>query len=138
MKVLPPLDDWMTRRPFLSRSAPARPADLPGTDALRNPPSAESAAAGGRTTDYMRNLPVEHGVLPSCDERLARFQCWAVTTRQRITTEEHPNLVPGASGGVWSVEKRSATGWAPSTTPASNVADPVALAKDVVINPARH
>jgi hypothetical protein len=42
----------------------------------------------------MRNLPVEHGVLPSCDERLARFQCWAVTTRQRVTTEEHPNLVP--------------------------------------------
>ncbi len=33
----------------------------------------------GRTTDYMRSLLVEHGVLPSRDERLARFQSWAVT-----------------------------------------------------------
>ncbi|BBX96694.1 hypothetical protein [Mycobacterium lacus] len=39
----------------------------------------------GRTTDYMRNLLVEHDVLPSRDERLARFQSWAVAAQQRIT-----------------------------------------------------
>jgi hypothetical protein len=58
----------------------------------------------GRTTDYMRSLLVEHGVLPSRDERLARFQSWAVTAQQRITTEEHRKLV--ARFIRWSLEKR--------------------------------
>jgi hypothetical protein len=58
----------------------------------------------GRTTDYMRNLLVEHGVLPSRDERLARFQSWAVTAQQRITTEAHRKLV--ARFIRWSLEKR--------------------------------
>ncbi|MGY4649801.1 hypothetical protein ACVWWN_003597 [Mycobacterium sp. URHB0021] len=47
----------------------------------------------GRTTGYMRNLLVELGTLPPRDERLARFQSWAVTAQQRITTEEHRKLV---------------------------------------------
>jgi hypothetical protein len=58
----------------------------------------------GRTTDYMRNLLVEHGVLPSRDERLTRFQSWAVTAQQRITTEEHRKVV--ARFIRWSLEKR--------------------------------
>jgi hypothetical protein len=58
----------------------------------------------GRTTDYMRNLLVEHGVLPSRDERLARFQSWAVTAQRRITTEEHRKLV--ARFIRWNLEKR--------------------------------
>ena len=58
----------------------------------------------GRTTDYMRNLLVEHDVLPSRDERLARFQSWAVTAQQRITTEDHRKLV--ARFIRWSLEKR--------------------------------
>ena len=58
----------------------------------------------GRTTDYMRSLLVEHDVLPSRDERLARFQSWAVTAQQRITTEEHRKVV--ARFIRWSLEKR--------------------------------
>ena len=58
----------------------------------------------GRTTDYMRNLLVEHAVLPSRDERLARFQAWAVTAQQRLTTEEHRNVL--ARFIRWSLEKR--------------------------------
>jgi integrase len=58
----------------------------------------------GRTTDYMGNLLVEHDVLPSRDERLARFQSWAVTAQQRITTEDHRKLV--ARFIRWSLEKR--------------------------------
>jgi len=58
----------------------------------------------GRTTDYMRNLLVEHDVLPSRDERLARFQAWAVTAQQRLTTEEHRNVL--ARFIRWSLEKR--------------------------------
>jgi integrase len=58
----------------------------------------------GRTTDYMRNLLVEHGVLPSRDERLARFQSWALAAQQRITTEEHRKVV--ARFIRWSLEKR--------------------------------
>jgi integrase len=58
----------------------------------------------GRTTDYMRSLLVEHGVLPSRDERLARFQSWAVAAQQRITTEEHRKVV--ARFIRWSLEKR--------------------------------
>ena len=46
----------------------------------------------------------EHGVLPSRDERLARFQSWAVTAPQRITTEEHRKVV--ARFIRWSLEKR--------------------------------
>jgi len=58
----------------------------------------------GRTTDYMRSLLVEHGVLPSRDERLARFQSWTVAAQQRITTEEHRKVV--ARFIRWSLEKR--------------------------------
>jgi hypothetical protein len=58
----------------------------------------------GRTTDYMRNLLVEHDALPSRDERLARFQSWAGTAQQRITTEDHRKLV--ARFIRWSLEKR--------------------------------
>jgi hypothetical protein len=47
----------------------------------------------GRTTNYMRNLLVEHGALPSRDERLATFQSWAITAQQRINTEEHRKVV---------------------------------------------
>ena len=58
----------------------------------------------GRTTDYMRSLLVEHGALPSRDERLARFQTWAVTAQQRITTDEHRKVL--ARFIRWSLEKR--------------------------------
>jgi hypothetical protein len=58
----------------------------------------------GRTTDYMRSLLVEHGIFPSRDERLARFQSWAVAAQQRITTEEHRKVV--ARFIRWSLEKR--------------------------------
>jgi len=58
----------------------------------------------GRTTDYMRGLLVEHGALPSRDERLARFQTWAVTAQQRITTEEHRKVL--ARFIRWGLEKR--------------------------------
>jgi hypothetical protein len=58
----------------------------------------------GRTTDYTRNLFVEHGVLPSRDERLVRFQSWSVTAQQRIITEEQRKLV--ARFIRWSLEKR--------------------------------
>jgi len=30
----------------------------------------------GHTTNYVRSLLVEHGALPSRDERLVRFQVW--------------------------------------------------------------
>jgi integrase len=58
----------------------------------------------GRTTDYVRGLLVEHGALASRDERLARFQSWAVTAQQRITTDEHRKLV--ARFIRWSLGKR--------------------------------
>lgn len=58
----------------------------------------------GRTTDYMRSLLVEHGALPSRDERFARFQSWVVTAQQRITTEEHQKMI--ARFVRWSLEKR--------------------------------
>ena len=57
-----------------------------------------------RTTDYVRGLLVEHGVLASRDERLARFQSWVVTAQQRITTDEHRKLV--ARFIRWNLEKR--------------------------------
>jgi len=58
----------------------------------------------GRTTDYIRSLLVEHGVLPSRDEKLARFQSWSVTARQRITTDEHRKVL--ARFIRWNLEKR--------------------------------
>ena len=58
----------------------------------------------GRTTNYMRSLLVEHAALPSRDERLARFQTWAVTAQQRITTDEHRKVL--ARFIQWSLEKR--------------------------------
>jgi hypothetical protein len=58
----------------------------------------------GRTTEYMRSLLVEHGVLPSRDERLAKFQSWAVTAQQTIGTEEHRKVVTRFIR--WSLEKR--------------------------------
>jgi hypothetical protein len=58
----------------------------------------------GRTTNYMRNLLVEHGALPSRDERLATFQSWAITAQQRINTEEHRKVV--ARFIRWSLERR--------------------------------
>lgn len=58
----------------------------------------------GRTTEYMRSLLVEHGMLPSRDERLAKFQSWAVTAQQSIGTEEHRKVVTRFIR--WSLEKR--------------------------------
>jgi integrase len=58
----------------------------------------------GRTTNYMRSLLVEHGVLPSRDERLARFQTWAAAAQQRIANEEHRKIV--ARFTRWGLEKR--------------------------------
>jgi len=58
----------------------------------------------GRTTNYMRSLLVEHGALASRDERLARFQSWAITAPQRITTEEHRKVLSRFIR--WSLEKR--------------------------------
>jgi hypothetical protein len=58
----------------------------------------------GRTTDYMPNLLVEHDVLPSRDERVARFQSRAVAAQQRITTKDHRKLV--ARLIRWSLVKR--------------------------------
>lgn len=47
---------------------------------------------------------VEHGALPSRDEKLARFQSWAVTAQDRITTEEHRKVI--ARFIRWNLEKR--------------------------------
>jgi hypothetical protein len=58
----------------------------------------------GRTTNYIRDLLVEHQVLPSRDEALARFQSWAATAQQRITTDEHRKVV--AQFIRWRLEKR--------------------------------
>jgi hypothetical protein len=58
----------------------------------------------GRTTDYMRSLLVEHDALASRDERLARFQSWAVLAQQRINTDEHRKVI--ARFIRWSLEKR--------------------------------
>jgi hypothetical protein len=58
----------------------------------------------GRTTDYMRSLLVEHDALASRDERLARFQSWAITAQQRITTDEHRKVI--ARFIRWSLAKR--------------------------------
>lgn len=58
----------------------------------------------GRTANYMRSLLVEHGALPSRDERLARFQTWAAAAQQRIANEEHRKAV--ARFTRWGLEKR--------------------------------
>jgi hypothetical protein len=58
----------------------------------------------GRTTNYIRNLLAEHGVLPSRDEALARFQSWSVTAQQRITIDDHRKVI--AQFIRWSLEKR--------------------------------
>lgn len=58
----------------------------------------------GRTTNYIRSLLVEHGVIPSRDERLAQFQFWVAMAQQRITTAEHRKIV--ARFIRWSLEKR--------------------------------
>ncbi len=58
----------------------------------------------GRTTDYVRGLLVEHGALASRDERLARYQSWAIAAQQRITTDERRKLV--ARFIRWNLEKR--------------------------------
>jgi integrase len=52
----------------------------------------------------VRSLLVEHGALPSRDEKLARFQSWAITAQQRITTEEHRKVL--ARYIRWGLEKR--------------------------------
>jgi hypothetical protein len=58
----------------------------------------------GRTTNYVRSLLVEHGVLPSRDERLARFQVWSADALERVTTDEHRKVV--ARFVRWGLEKR--------------------------------
>lgn len=58
----------------------------------------------GRTTDYLRSLLVEHGALPSRDERLARFQAWAATKLDRITTDDHRKVITRFVR--WGLEKR--------------------------------
>jgi integrase len=52
----------------------------------------------------MRSLLVEHDALASRDERLARFQSWAVLAQQRITTDEHRKVI--ARFIRWNLEKR--------------------------------
>jgi hypothetical protein len=54
------------------------------------------------TTNYIRDLLVEHEVLPSRDEALARFQSWSVTAQQRITTDDAQFI-------RWRLEKRLRT-----------------------------
>ena len=58
----------------------------------------------GRTINYIRDLLVEHQVLPSRDEALARFQSWVATAQQRITTDEHRKVV--AQFIRWRLQKR--------------------------------
>ncbi len=58
----------------------------------------------GRTTNYLRSLLVEHGALPSRDERLAQFQVWAAAALDRITTDEHRKVVTRFVR--WNLEKR--------------------------------
>ena len=70
----------------------------------RSPMTCSTTCQQGRTTNYMRSLLVEHAALPSRDERLARFQTWAVTAQQRITTDEHRKVV--ARFIRWNLEKR--------------------------------
>lgn len=58
----------------------------------------------GRTSDYVRSLLVEHGALPSRDERLVRFQAWAGTALERITTADHRKVISRFLR--WNLEKR--------------------------------
>jgi hypothetical protein len=58
----------------------------------------------GRTTNYLRSLLVEHDVIPSLDERLARLQSWSATAQGRISTEEHRKVI--ARFVRWSLAKR--------------------------------
>jgi hypothetical protein len=58
----------------------------------------------GKTANYVRGLLVEHQVLPLRDERLATFQSWATTALQRITTDEHRNVIDRFIR--WGLEKR--------------------------------
>jgi len=58
----------------------------------------------GRTTDYVRSLLVEHNALPSRGERLVRFQSWAATALDRITTDDHRKVVTRFLR--WNLEKR--------------------------------
>lgn len=58
----------------------------------------------GSTSNYVRGLLVEHGVLPSRDERLAAFQAWSATAKQRITTEPHRKILTRFIR--WHLEKR--------------------------------
>lgn len=61
----------------------------------------------GRTTNYLRGLLVEHGVLPSRDERLATFQTWSARALERITTDDHRKLL--SRFARWNLEKRLVT-----------------------------
>jgi len=58
----------------------------------------------GRTSDYVRSLLVEHGALPSRDERLTRFQAWAATALERITTADHRKVISRFLR--WNLDKR--------------------------------
>lgn len=61
----------------------------------------------GHTTNYLRSLLVEHGVIQSRDERPSRFQSWSATAQRRITTEEDRKVI--ARFVRWSLEKRLRT-----------------------------
>jgi hypothetical protein len=56
----------------------------------------------GRTTDYMRHLLVEHGVLPSRDERLARFHNpWRPQLKSGSPPKSTEKWSPGSYDGAW-------------------------------------
>lgn len=47
----------------------------------------------GRTRDYIRGLLVEHGVLEPRDELIVRFTAWAETAKDRLSTDEHRDII---------------------------------------------
>jgi len=47
----------------------------------------------GRTTNYVRALLVEHGVLPARDELLARFDRWALEKQERVIGSEQQTVI---------------------------------------------
>ncbi|WP_234974448.1 Fis family transcriptional regulator [Williamsia sterculiae] len=47
----------------------------------------------GQTTNYMRALLVEHGVLPRRDELLARFEMWALDKQERVIDPEQQIII---------------------------------------------
>ncbi|MEE6163401.1 MULTISPECIES: hypothetical protein [unclassified Mycolicibacterium] len=61
----------------------------------------------GHTTNYLRNLFIEHKAIPPRDDRLAAFRWWVVAAQERITTKEHRQVI--ARFIRWNLEKRLRT-----------------------------